>query len=94
MDTGNFMEDPYDKLKQIAPKTVYVKDKTYYGGGEWYTLNWITIASPGSWPTPATPVTCRWNSRARKTRMSRCPRALRCCESPLACKAPRAEIGM
>lgn len=39
MDTGNFMEDPYDKLKQIAPKTVYMQAKTYYGGGEWYTLN-------------------------------------------------------
>ncbi len=39
MDTGNFMEDPYDKLRQIAPKTVYVQAKTYYGGGEWYTLN-------------------------------------------------------
>jgi L-ribulose-5-phosphate 3-epimerase len=39
MDTGNFMEDPYDKLKQIAPKTVYVQAKTYFGGGEWYTLD-------------------------------------------------------
>lgn len=39
MDTGNFLEDPYDKLEQIAPKTVFVQAKTYYGGGEWYTLN-------------------------------------------------------
>jgi L-ribulose-5-phosphate 3-epimerase len=39
MDTGNFLEDPYDKLKIIAPKTVYVQAKTYYGGGEWYTLD-------------------------------------------------------
>ncbi len=39
MDTGNFMEDPYDKLEQIAPKTVYAQAKTYYGGGEWYTLD-------------------------------------------------------
>jgi L-ribulose-5-phosphate 3-epimerase len=39
MDTGNFMEDPYDKLKSIAPKTVYAQAKTYYGGGEWYTLD-------------------------------------------------------
>jgi sugar phosphate isomerase/epimerase len=38
MDTGNFMEDPYDKLKMIAPKTVYAQAKTYFGGGEWYTL--------------------------------------------------------
>lgn len=39
MDTGNFMEDPYDKLEAIAPKTVYVQAKTYQGGGEWYTLD-------------------------------------------------------
>jgi len=39
MDTGNFLEDPYDKLKAIAPKTVFVQAKTYFGGGEWYTLD-------------------------------------------------------
>ena len=38
MDTGNFLESPYEKLKQIAPKTVFVQAKTYNGGGEWYTL--------------------------------------------------------
>lgn len=38
MDTGNFLEDPYPKLQQIAPKTVFVQAKTYFGGGEWYTL--------------------------------------------------------
>ena len=39
MDTGNFLENPYDRLKQIAAKTVFVQAKTYYGGGEWYTLD-------------------------------------------------------
>jgi sugar phosphate isomerase/epimerase len=39
MDTGNFLEDPYDKLELIAPRTVFVQAKTYYGGGEWYTLD-------------------------------------------------------
>lgn len=39
LDTGNFLEDPYDKLAQVAPQTVYVQAKTYYGGGEWYTLD-------------------------------------------------------
>jgi len=38
-DTGNFLEDPYDKLSQIASRTVYIQAKTYYGGGEWYTLD-------------------------------------------------------
>lgn len=39
MDTGNFLESPYEKLAMIAPKTVYVQAKTYYGGGEWYSLD-------------------------------------------------------
>jgi L-ribulose-5-phosphate 3-epimerase len=37
-DTGNFLEDPYDKLAQLAPQTVFVQAKTYFGGGLWYTL--------------------------------------------------------
>lgn len=39
MDTGNFLEDPYEKLEQIAPVTQFVQAKTYFGGGEWYTLD-------------------------------------------------------
>lgn len=39
MDTGNFLEDPYDKLAQLAPKAVMVQAKTYFGGGVWYTLD-------------------------------------------------------
>jgi len=39
LDTGNFLEDPYDKLEQLLPHTVLVQAKTYYGGGEWYTLD-------------------------------------------------------
>jgi len=39
MDTGNFLEAPYEKLALIAPKTIYVQAKTYHGGGEWYTLD-------------------------------------------------------
>ncbi len=38
-DTGNFLEDPYEKLAMIAPRTVYIQAKTYYGGGTWYTLD-------------------------------------------------------
>jgi sugar phosphate isomerase/epimerase len=38
MDTGNFLEDPYDRLAAIAPKTAFVQAKTYFGGGTWYTL--------------------------------------------------------
>lgn len=39
MDTGNFLEDPYEKLELIAPYTCFVQAKTYYGGGEWYSLD-------------------------------------------------------
>ncbi len=39
LDTGNFLEDPYDKLEMCAPKTVFMQAKTYYGGGLWYTLD-------------------------------------------------------
>jgi sugar phosphate isomerase/epimerase len=38
LDTGNFLEDPYDRLEKLAPKAVLVQAKTYYGGGLWYTL--------------------------------------------------------
>ena len=39
MDTGNFLEEPYEKLKKIASKANFVQAKTYFGGGEWYTLD-------------------------------------------------------
>lgn len=38
-DTGNFLEEPYARLEKIAPKTVFVQAKTYYGGGQWYSLD-------------------------------------------------------
>ena len=53
MDCGNFLSHssgegsrdrevsptvPYEKLAQIAPEAALVHAKTYYGGGEWYTL--------------------------------------------------------
>jgi sugar phosphate isomerase/epimerase len=39
LDTGNFLEDPYEKLEQMMPRTVYLHAKTYFGGGLWYTLD-------------------------------------------------------
>ena len=38
-DTGNFLEDPYDKIEIMAPRTSFIQAKTYYGGGLWYTLD-------------------------------------------------------
>ena len=39
LDTGNFLEDPYDRLVQLAPQTVLLQAKTYFGEGRWYTLD-------------------------------------------------------
>lgn len=39
LDTGNFLEDPYDRLALLAEQTVLLQTKTYYGGGLWYTLD-------------------------------------------------------
>jgi sugar phosphate isomerase/epimerase len=39
LDTGNFPGDPYAGLEKVAPHATIVQAKTYYGGGEWYTLD-------------------------------------------------------
>lgn len=39
LDTGNFLEDPYDRLESLAPYCVLIQAKTYFGGGRWYTLD-------------------------------------------------------
>ena len=38
-DTGNFLEEPYERLAKLAPRTVLVQAKTYFGGGQWYSLD-------------------------------------------------------
>jgi sugar phosphate isomerase/epimerase len=38
MDTGNYPGDPYPGIEMLAPHATIVQAKTYYGGGEWYTL--------------------------------------------------------
>ena len=39
LDTGNFLEDPYDRLTKLAPRTALLQAKTYCGGGLWYSLD-------------------------------------------------------
>ncbi len=39
LDTGNFLEDSYTKMEQLAPRAAFVQAKTYFGGGTWYTLD-------------------------------------------------------
>lgn len=38
LDTGNFLENIYPQLDELAPRAVLVQAKTYFGGGKWYTL--------------------------------------------------------
>ncbi|MBI5084568.1 MAG: sugar phosphate isomerase/epimerase [Acidobacteria bacterium] len=39
LDTGNYPGDPYAGIEQLAGQATIVQAKTYYGGGEWYTLD-------------------------------------------------------
>jgi len=39
LDIGNFPVDPYPEIERIAPRAGIVHFKTYFGGGEYYTLN-------------------------------------------------------
>ena len=39
MDTGNYIGDPYPQIEKLAPHASIIQAKTYYGGGEWYTLD-------------------------------------------------------
>lgn len=42
LDTGNFLEDPYNQMESMAASPVglaLVQAKTYYGGGRWYALD-------------------------------------------------------
>lgn len=38
-DTGNFLERSHEQIEMMAPETVLIQAKTYYGGGTWYTLD-------------------------------------------------------
>lgn len=38
LDTGNFLEDMYPQMEGLAPHAALVQAKTYFGGGEWYSL--------------------------------------------------------
>ncbi len=38
-DTGNFLENQYEQLEMMAPRTFLIQAKTYFGGGKWYTLD-------------------------------------------------------
>ena len=39
LDTGNFFERRNEQFELMAPETVFVQAKTYFGGGTWYTID-------------------------------------------------------
>ncbi len=39
LDTGNFLENMYEQMDVLTPKAILVQAKTYFGGGEWYSLD-------------------------------------------------------
>jgi sugar phosphate isomerase/epimerase len=39
LDTGNFRENMYEQFERMAPHTVLVQAKTYFGGGVWYEMD-------------------------------------------------------
>jgi len=39
LDTGNFLENMYEQMEVLAPRAALVQAKTYFGGGEWYSLD-------------------------------------------------------
>jgi sugar phosphate isomerase/epimerase len=39
LDIGNWPGDPYEGITRLAPYATVVHAKTYYGAGEWYTLD-------------------------------------------------------
>jgi len=39
LDVGNLVGDPYPQIEKLAPYATIVHFKTYFGGGEWYTLD-------------------------------------------------------
>jgi L-ribulose-5-phosphate 3-epimerase len=39
LDIGNFPIDPYPEITKIAPRAGIIHFKTYFGGGEYYTLD-------------------------------------------------------
>lgn len=38
LDTGNFFERRHEQFKLMAPETVFLQAKTYFGGGTWYDI--------------------------------------------------------
>ena len=76
LDTGNFLEDPYEKLEQLAPRTTFVQAKTYYGGGMWYTLDLDYPRIAAMLRNTSIAATSRSSSKARNRLTPALPKSL------------------
>ncbi len=79
LDTGNFLEDPYDRLEMMAPHAILVQAKTYYGGGLWYALELDYDRIAKMLRSTNIGGMCRWSSRGGRTRGREYQRAWHCC---------------
>ena len=79
LDTGNFLEDPYEKLAASPRRRSTSTPRPTTAAASGIRSIWITPASPRSSARRTTGATSCWNTRARKTPRRPCPRAWRCC---------------
>ncbi|HET8547949.1 MAG TPA: hypothetical protein VFL57_08095, partial [Bryobacteraceae bacterium] len=79
MDTGNFAGDPYAGMEMLAPYASIVQAKTYYGGGEWYTLDLDTAGSRAFCARRVSEGGFRSKWKARRRPIRRWRRVSPCC---------------
>ena len=82
LDTGNFPVDPYPEIEKLAPHAAIVQAKTYYGGGEWYTLDLDYQRIARRCARRTSRAGCRWRWKARRIPQPPCRRASRSCVMP------------
>ncbi len=83
MDTGNFLEDPYDRLELMAPETILVQAKRTSAAGCGTRSILITRGLPNCSPSISTKVMFRSNSRGKKILRWGSPRAWPRCKQHL-----------
>ena len=80
LDTGNFLEDPYEKLaKRSRPRRRSCRPRPTTAAASGTRSTSTTTASPRSSASTTTAATSRWSSKGTKTTRRRCPRAWPCC---------------
>ncbi len=67
-DTGNFLEEPYDKLARLAPARPSFRPRRTTAAASITRSTSTTSGLPPSFARPSTAATSRWNSRGTKVR--------------------------